>query len=195
MQSPNAVEAAALLQNVAEDHKAFWFNHGVIAKNLKELWAALDDMNEVEFAYHVRPNGNDVATWVDQVIGDRVLASKLHLLSTLDATRRMVGRRVDELTAVLPVEKSVETKAAEHDLAMAKALVPAPEMAMAEAAPAAAETAAVGAAPSVQKKPAAKKAVVRKPVAAPAAKAATKKAASPAPTNKKGSLFGRLLKR
>ncbi len=192
MQSPNAAEASLFLQNVAEDHKAFWFNHGVIAKNMKELAAALDDMNEVEFAHHVRPDGNDIAAWVDGVIGDRVLASKLHLLSTLDATRRMVGRRVEELTAALPVEKSIEAIAAEHDLAMAKAVVsvpePAtetvPELAMAEAAPA---PAADG--PAVAKK-AAKKPAARKV----AAKTVAKKAASPAPT-KKSSLFGRLLKR
>jgi hypothetical protein len=186
MQSPNASEAAALLQNVSEEHTAFWFNHGVIAKSLNELSAALEDMNEPEFAYHVRPSGNDIAAWVESVIGDRVLASKLHLLSTLDATRRMVGRRVEELTAALPVVKSVEDIAAEHDLALVKAVVaaPAPEMAMVEAA-SAPTLEAVGA-----KKTAAKKAAVRKPVA----KAVAKKSSSPAPA-KKSSLFGRLLKR
>lgn len=95
-----AEEAATLLKDVAEDWKAFWFNHGTVARNLAELSAALEDANDLEIAHHANAERNDFATWVDEVIGDATLASKLRLLITPDAMRRMVARRVAELTAV-----------------------------------------------------------------------------------------------
>ena len=105
MPTPNvtAEEAANLLKDVAEEWKAFWFNHGVVAKSLTELSAALADANDDEIAHHANAERNDFATWADEVIGDATLASKLRLLITPDAMRRMVARRVTELTAASAV--------------------------------------------------------------------------------------------
>jgi hypothetical protein len=157
-----------LLHDVDENWKAFWFNHGVVVKNLRELSAALDDMNAEEFAYHVNAEKNDVAEWVEHVVGDTTLATKLRLLSTIEAARRMVARRVDELAAPLPAET---------------AAVAAPA--------AAAESSAVEKKSAIRaaKKPA-KKSAAKKPGAKAAA---TKK--SDAPVAKKSSLLGRFLNR
>lgn len=113
-----AEDAANLLKNVAEDWKAFWFNHGVVAKNLTELSAALADANDDEIAHHANGERNDFAAWTDEVIGDATLASKLRLLITPDAMRRMVARRVAELTAaaspaveVTPIPYAIEAPA------------------------------------------------------------------------------------
>lgn len=141
MPTPNvtAEEAANLLREVTEEWKAFWFNHGVVAKSLTELSAALADANDDEIAHHANAERNDFATWADEVVGDAVLASKLRLLITPDAMRRMVARRVTELTAAsavleTPLPVAVEAPAktrARRKTAAKKAL------AKAEAAPAA----------------------------------------------------------
>lgn len=113
-----AEEAANLLKDVAEEWKAFWFNHGVVAKNLTELSVALADANDDEIAHHANAERNDFATWTEDVIGDATLASKLRLLITPDAMRRMVARRVTELSAaatpaveVTPFPAAVEAPA------------------------------------------------------------------------------------
>ncbi len=165
-------EASALLASVAEEWKAFWFSHGAVAKNLEELAAVLGAMTEEQFVHHVNPGKNDLACWVDEVIGDATLAAKLRLLRTQAATHTMTTRRVSELRA---------------------ALTPAPA---AEAAPAAVETAPASAAESATSSPvtvtaavtltAPKKRVVKAKKAVPAAKA--KKAET------KGSVWSRLLK-
>jgi hypothetical protein len=179
MSTPSPAElAVTLLSDVSENWKSFWFNHGVVAKNLGELCAALDDMNADEFRYHVNGQRNDIAVWVDTVVGDATLAHKLRLLSTLEATRRMVGRRVDELTSLLPVAAPVEE-------AVEEVVVEAPVLEMAVA------TADAVSAPVATKK-VAKKAKAKKVVAK--AKTATKKT-TPPPAPKKTSLLGRLLNR
>lgn len=220
MYTPDIRNAEALLQNVAEDWKAFWFNHGVVAKSLRELSAALDDMNSVEFAHHVNAERNDFANWVSDVIGDEALAVKLRLLSTLEATRRMVARRVAELEASLPVEPTVEAVAAAHDVAMAAAAtgeapvaedepakvleVAAVTEAAVVTAPAKAKTVRAKRSPSARKssttasakKPAARK-TAKNETAAPRA-SSVRIVEPPAPpqekTKKKASLFSRLLK-
>jgi hypothetical protein len=101
-----AEEAANLLKEVSEEWKAFWFNHGVVAKSLGELSAALADANDDEISHHANNERNDFATWTGEVLGDTALASKLRLLVTPDAMRRMVARRVTELTAVASVVES-----------------------------------------------------------------------------------------
>jgi len=174
-------EAMNLLKNVPEEWQAFWCNHGTVLRNLADLSAALSDMSAEEFAHHVNGEKNDFATWTEDVLGDATLANKLRLLSTAEASQRMVGRRIEELTLAL----------ATTETAPAAETAPAPVEA----------TAAIVAAqpPSAEKKTASKPA--KKP-AAKAAKTAKKAAVSPAPkaaaaktATKKESVWSKLLKR
>ena len=105
----SAEEAAHLLKDVSEEWKAFWFNHGLVAKNLAELAAALGSTTAEQFAHHVNSEKNDVAAWVDEVLGDATLAAKLRLLTSPEAAQRMVARRVEELTATASPAASTET--------------------------------------------------------------------------------------
>ena len=95
----SAEEAADLLRDVSEEWKAFWFNHGAIAKNVAELATALGSTTAEQFVHHVNADKNDIAAWVADVLGDTALAAKLHLLASPEAAQRMVSRRVEELTA------------------------------------------------------------------------------------------------
>jgi|SRR5687768_10087194 len=182
-------EAMNLLKNVPEEWQAFWCNHGTVLRNLADLSAALSDMSAEEFAHHVNGEKNDFATWTEDVLGDATLANKLRLLSTAEASQRMVGRRIEELTLALATTETA----------------PAAEMAPAPVEAAAAIVAAQP--PSAEKKTASKPAKpasshVEKKPAAKAAKTAKKAAVSPAPkaaaaktTAKKESVWSKLLKR
>lgn len=116
---PTAEEAANILKDVAEEWQAFWCNHGVIARNLSELSSSLASMTQEQFAHHVNAEKNDFASWVEQVLGDAALATKMRLLTTLEASQRMVARRVEELTAAVspaveaPVQAAVAVSAPE----------------------------------------------------------------------------------
>lgn len=172
---PTAEEAANILKDAAEEWQAFWCNHGVIARNLSELSSSLASMTQEQFAHHVNAEKNDFASWVEQVLGDASLAKKMRLLTTLEASQRMVARRVEELTA---------------------ALAPAAEAPVQAAAPA--EAAAAQPAPKAKHaaKPA-KKAVAKRSPKTVAAKSAQKPAVAAAKpdASKKESVWTKLLKR
>lgn len=170
-------EASALLANVAEEWKSFWFSHGAVAKNLEELAAVLGTMTDEQFVHHVNPEKNDLACWVDEVIGDVTLAAKLRLLRTQAATHTMTTRRVSELRAAL----------APAPLAEAAPVAEATQAAAPEATAPSPVTVTAAVTLTAPKKRAAKaKAETKK--AAPAAKAKKPETAS------KGSVWSRLLK-
>lgn len=178
-------EAAALLADANEEWKAFWFSHGAVAKNLGELAGILGTMTDEQFTHHVNPEKNDLAAWVDEVIGDQTLAAKLRLLRTQAATHTMVTRRVSELQAIVapapqPEAAAVSTETIVPEEAKAEAVAPA-AVVITTVTEAGTEVATEKRAPKAK---AAKK--------APAAKA-TKPAAKPA-TASKGSVWSRLLK-
>ncbi|HTM69204.1 MAG TPA: hypothetical protein VL426_08020 [Candidatus Binatia bacterium] len=185
---PTAEEAANFLKNVPEEWQAFWCNHGTVLRNYADLSAALADMTPEEFAHHVNGEKNDFAEWTAQVFGDKTLADKLRLLSTPEASQRMVARRIEELTlAARPVDAApVEAAIAERAEA-------------AQEAPAAIAQEVVSPLPAEKpskkavKKPSArakKTVAAKKAVASPAPKTAAAK-----PAGKKESVWSKLLKR
>ncbi|HTK04429.1 MAG TPA: hypothetical protein VL500_02505 [Candidatus Eisenbacteria bacterium] len=169
-------EAMNLLKNVPEEWQAFWCNHGTVLRNLADLSAALADMSAEEFAHHVNGEKNDFATWTEDVLGDATLANKLRLLSTAEASQRMVARRIEEATLAAAPADAAPVEAAIQELEAAKAEAPA-------------ETAAPA------KKPAAKKAAAKKSAAKKAAVTSASKAAPAKPAAKKQSVWSKLLKR
>jgi hypothetical protein len=190
---PTPEEARTLLADAPEAWKAFWFNHGAVAANLRQLAEALEAMSPEQFAHHVNEEKNDVACWVNEVVGDATLSKKLRLLSSLQATHKTVAGRVGDLDAIAAAaEPATEAPPAEAS-ATAEAAAPAAEAPV--------ETKTVKAAAKPAAKKAAKKTV--KAAAKPAAKAAAKKAATGGEAKKDdkpqqqkpGSVWSRLLKR
>ena len=175
---PTAEEAANLLKDVAEDWQAFWCNHGAIAKNMGELSSCLASMTPEQFAHHVNAEKNDFAAWTEQVVGDASLATKMRLLTTLEATQRMVARRVEELSAAM----APSAEAATLPAAPAVKAEPAPQ-------PAAKKPAAVK---KSSKKPGAKHSP--RTVAAKSAQKPVVAAAKPGDSQKE-SVWTKLLKR
>ncbi len=61
----------------AEGKKCFWTNDGSILRDLQELSAALDVMEEKVFTHHVTKEKNDFADWVEHVLEDAECAAAL----------------------------------------------------------------------------------------------------------------------
>jgi hypothetical protein len=80
------------LSDVAAD-KVFWCHDGRMIKNLDELGAALWEMSEDTFRYHVTADRNDFSKWVDDVVGDHELSAVLKDSSTRSQAGKLVTDR------------------------------------------------------------------------------------------------------
>ena len=80
------------LSDVAAD-KVFWCHDGRVLKNLDELGAALREMSEETFQYHVTIDRNDFSKWVEDVIGDHELSAVLKHSSTRSQAGKLVANR------------------------------------------------------------------------------------------------------
>ncbi len=88
----------AWLGDVPPD-KVFWCHDGRVMKNLAELAAALLEMSEETFCYHVTKDKNDFHNWVRDVIGDVTLAKELQRTATRATAARKVELRLARLRA------------------------------------------------------------------------------------------------
>ncbi len=93
----NAETARIYLRDVEPMWKAFWFHMHLVAKNLEEFAAGMAEISDEVFAYHASGQKNDFAAWVQEVIGDSVLARQLEVVDTKEEVAAVLRRRVAEL--------------------------------------------------------------------------------------------------
>ena len=84
-----------------EPEKSFWVNNGAVLKNLEEFSSELKSMGPEQFSHHVNSEKNDFANWVNEVIGDQVLAKSLARIKTQKTIARTVGKRVAYLKRIV----------------------------------------------------------------------------------------------
>jgi|SRR3989344_3413022 len=89
-------EAQGFLSNVAGD-RLFWVNDGHTIANLEGLANELKSMDNKTFKHHVNKEKNDFSNWVNDVVGDKELASDLRKAKTKPAAMKKVQERVDFL--------------------------------------------------------------------------------------------------
>ena len=77
--------------------KAFWAANGWIIRNMEEMPAALENMSDETFAYHVKKDKNDFAAWVKDVVGDKSLAATMRLVKNRNSAIDVVKRRIKQL--------------------------------------------------------------------------------------------------
>ncbi|UCC61222.1 MAG: hypothetical protein JSW38_12940 [Dehalococcoidia bacterium] len=87
----------AWLGDVPED-RVFWCHDGRVVKNMTDLAAAIKEMNNDTFEYHLNSEKNDFSTWVRDVIGDTTLASQLARVASQATALRKVETRVSSIT-------------------------------------------------------------------------------------------------
>lgn len=84
------------IADVPED-KVFWCHNGRAMKNLEELGAALREMAEETFRYHVTEGRNDFSKWVQDVVGDYELSTGLQNTSNKEQAAEIVADRISWL--------------------------------------------------------------------------------------------------
>lgn len=89
--------AQRYLSNVGQEWQAFWFHSGPIARSLEEMQKSITRLKKETFLHHVNNKKNDVAMWVEHVIGDRELAAKLKKNKTKKTVINTLRSRVNVL--------------------------------------------------------------------------------------------------
>ena len=79
----------------AEPEKSFWMCDGRTLKNLKELKEALETMDDEVWNYHVTPEKNDFANWVEGVFGDRQLGLSLRKVKSPKTAAKRVASKLE----------------------------------------------------------------------------------------------------
>jgi hypothetical protein len=92
--------AALYLRDIEPMWKAFWLHMHLVAKNLEEFASGLGQISDDVFAYHVSGQKNDLAKWVQEVVGDAMLAQRLAGVGSKEDAAAIVGERVAELRAI-----------------------------------------------------------------------------------------------
>ncbi len=77
-----------------EPEKCFWLYDGQVLRNLEELSQALEKMSDEVFKYHANKEKNDFANWVENIFGDRKLASDLKKVKTAKTAAKKVKIRI-----------------------------------------------------------------------------------------------------
>jgi hypothetical protein len=88
--------AKKLLADAPED-KRFWVSDGRSLRNMAELEAALKQISDETYSYHVNEEKCDFSTWVRDVIGDDELANSLESATTRTQAARYVSNRLAQL--------------------------------------------------------------------------------------------------
>ena len=82
------------LSNISPEEQ-FWCHDGRYLKNLQELEAALEQMAEETFRYHVNETKGDFSNWVRDVIQDTELAQELASTMEKDEATTYIVARLD----------------------------------------------------------------------------------------------------
>jgi hypothetical protein len=78
----------------ASSEQSFWVNDGTVIANLIELSDALDAMNQEVFGYHVTKEKNDFADWIEHVLDDIELATKVRKSKKPNTARKVIVSRL-----------------------------------------------------------------------------------------------------
>ena len=89
-------EAQRYLSNVPGD-RLFWANDGHTISNLEGLAKELKSMDNKTFKHHVNKEKSDFGNWVNDIIGDKELATDLIKAKTKPTALKKVQERVDFL--------------------------------------------------------------------------------------------------
>jgi hypothetical protein len=101
------VDIQRVLSDVPEPSMAFWFNNGVVTKNIYELQKAVEGLDTKTFRYHVNSEKNDLYNWVAGVLGDEDLAEKLKEEKSKVKCTSKIKKRIKELEKLKKVAVAV----------------------------------------------------------------------------------------
>jgi hypothetical protein len=89
------------LRDIEPRWRAFWFHMHLMAKNLEEFAAGMGEISDEVFAYHYSGQKNDFAGWIQEVVGDSVLARQMRAVSNKEEAAKALRERVAQLKRAL----------------------------------------------------------------------------------------------
>lgn len=92
--------AQGFLKDVNPLWRAFWFHMHLMAKNLGEFATGLDEISPDVYDYHVSGHKNEIARWVQEVIGDAELSRALTDVPDHSMAASLVRERIGELKVI-----------------------------------------------------------------------------------------------
>ena len=93
--------ARLYLRDIEPRWKAFWFHMHLMAKNLEEFAVGMGEISDEVFAYHDSGQKNDFAGWIQEVVGDSVLARRMLAVSNKEEAAKALRERVAQLQRAL----------------------------------------------------------------------------------------------
>lgn len=99
-------EARRILGRVASTNR-FWLCTNENLRNLPELAASLERVDDDVFRYHVNRDKNDFEVWIRDVIKDKELAREISRVKTRETLVRKINERVEGLRKVTRLHKAV----------------------------------------------------------------------------------------
>ena len=80
----------------------FWTCSSAICRNIFELASNVEGMSDYSFRFHVNDDNkkNDFAHWIRNVLGDWVLAERLHAIREKDRYADVIRERIKEFESV-----------------------------------------------------------------------------------------------
>jgi len=95
-----AEQAKKILREIPEQEKGFWLHNGPVLKSLADLSKAMESMSNETFKHHVNPTNNDFVNWVNDVVGDKVLANAIKQAKTQKTALRKLKERIELLKKI-----------------------------------------------------------------------------------------------
>lgn len=99
--------AQGFLNDVDPLWRSFWFHMHLMARNLTEFATGLDEISEDVYDYHVSGHKNEIARWVQEVIGDAELSRALTDVPNHGEAARLVRERISELRVIASGTSSI----------------------------------------------------------------------------------------
>jgi len=110
--------------------QAFWFNSGVVVRNIYELKTELESLNGFYFRYHHNKDHDDFAMWIGGTLGDIWLSERLRgikdqklYVKTLERRIKYLERKRSAVMAWRMVSDTVTSWFAKHDVLLKFAII------------------------------------------------------------------------
>jgi len=100
-----SVDVSKILKDVSSQ-QAFWFNNGVVVRNIYEFCTELKSLNELYFRYHCNNTHDDFAEWIGGALGDYVLSEKLRRIKDQKQYIRAIEDRIKFLEREYTIQKA-----------------------------------------------------------------------------------------
>lgn len=78
-----------------DPEKSFWLSDGRTLKNMKELAAALESMDDAVWNYHVTPEKNDFANWIEEVFCQAQLGASIRKVKSPRTAAKRIQSKLE----------------------------------------------------------------------------------------------------